>query len=130
MASCFERSHEAYQSGDGALAKELSNEGKSHQREMERLNKEASEWIFIGMVLCVFLFLFRELKVLGLMIFSLVENNKDSQPGEIDLHGLYVKEAITYTDRSIQEARSRGDSEIHFIVGMSSISVCVTFVKY
>ena len=55
------------------------------------------------------------------MIFSFVENNKDSQPGEIDLHGLYVKEAITYTDRSIQEARSRGDSEIHFIVGMSSL---------
>ena len=64
------------------------------------------------------------------MIFSFVENNKDSQPGEIDLHGLYVKEAITYTDRSIQEARSRGDSEIHFIVGMSSVSVCGTFVKY
>ena len=60
MASCFERSHEAYQSGDGALAKELSNEGKSHQREMERLNKEASEWIFIGMVVCAFLFLFRD----------------------------------------------------------------------
>ena len=55
------------------------------------------------------------------MIFSFVENNKDSQPGEIDLHGLYVKEAITYTDRSIQEARSRGDSEIHFIVGMASL---------
>lgn len=49
MASCFERSHEAYQRGDGAQAKELSNEGKAHQREMERLNKEASEWIFIGM---------------------------------------------------------------------------------
>ncbi|TCD67084.1 hypothetical protein EIP91_000597, partial [Steccherinum ochraceum] len=71
MAQCFERSHQAYAGGDGALAKELSNEGKRHQQEMERLNREASQWIF-------------------------VENNKDSQPGEIDLHGLYVKEAITY----------------------------------
>ncbi|KAK7685326.1 hypothetical protein QCA50_011690 [Cerrena zonata] len=87
MASCFEQSHEAYQRGDGAAAKELSNEGKAHQREMERLNKEASDWIFI-------------------------ENNKDSNPGEVDLHGLYVKEAISYTDRSIQEAKARGDSEI------------------
>ena len=45
------------------------------------------------------------------------------------MHGLYVKEAITYTDRSIQEARGRGDSEIHFIVGMSSYSGCVIFVS-
>jgi hypothetical protein len=33
------------------------------------------------------------------------------------LHGLYVKEAISFTDRSIEEARRRGDSEIHLIVG-------------
>ncbi|CAL1708287.1 unnamed protein product [Somion occarium] len=92
MAQCFERSHDAYQGGDGALAKELSNEGKAHQREMDRLNREASEWIY-------------------------VENNKDSKPGEIDLHGLYVKEAISYADRAIQEARQRGDAEVHFIVG-------------
>jgi len=92
MAQCFEQSHEAYSRGDGALAKELSNKGKAHQREMEGLNKEASEWIF-------------------------TENNRDSQPGEVDLHGLYVKEAITYTDRAIQEARRRGDREVHLIVG-------------
>ena len=49
MAQCFERSHQAYASGDGARAKELSNEGKRHKQEMERLNKEASEWIYIGM---------------------------------------------------------------------------------
>lgn len=48
MVSCFERSHAAYEARDGALAKELSNEGKAHQHEMERLNAEASEWIFIG----------------------------------------------------------------------------------
>lgn len=48
MAQCFERSHQAYQNKDGALAKELSNEGKRHQAEMDRLNREASEWIFTG----------------------------------------------------------------------------------
>ena len=38
-------------------------------------------------------------------------------PEEVDLHGLYVKEAITYTDQSIAEARARGDKEIRLIVG-------------
>jgi len=43
MARAFELSHGAYADGDGARAKELSNEGKAHQREMERLNaKQAS----------------------------------------------------------------------------------------
>ncbi|KAF8210140.1 hypothetical protein K438DRAFT_1959421 [Mycena galopus ATCC 62051] len=92
MAKCFAESHEAYGRGDGAAAKQLSNEGKEHQAKMNALNKEASDWIFI-------------------------ENNKDSQPGEIDLHGLYVKEAIEHTDRALQEAKNRGDSELHLIVG-------------
>jgi len=92
MGRCFDQAHQAHENGDGKRAKELSEEGHRHQREMERLNHQASEWIF-------------------------KENNLDSHPGEIDLHGLYVKEAIDYTDRSIQEAQSRGDSEIHLIVG-------------
>jgi hypothetical protein len=48
MARSFETSHEAYARGDGALAKALSNKGKEHQRKMESLNKEASDWIFVG----------------------------------------------------------------------------------
>ncbi|KAI0675051.1 hypothetical protein C8Q78DRAFT_1010238 [Trametes maxima] len=92
MARNFEESHQAYDRGDGARAKELSNAGKAAKQEMERLNEEASAWIFR-------------------------ENNTDSKPGEIDLHGLYVKEAIRYADKSIQEAQARGDSKIHFIVG-------------
>lgn len=46
MAHCFDESRRAYDSGDGGRAKELSNEGKSHKAEMERLNKEASDWIY------------------------------------------------------------------------------------
>ncbi len=42
---------------------------------------------------------------------------QDSQPGEVDLHGLYIKEAIRYTDKSIQEAQARGDTKIRFITG-------------
>jgi dsDNA-specific endonuclease/ATPase MutS2 len=112
MARCFDQSHAAYEAGDGARAKQLSEEGKAHQREMERLNTQASEWIFVGQSFSLFF-------VSGAVLISLncAENNKDSKPGEIDLHGLYVKEAIRYTDQSIEEARRRGDSEIHLIVG-------------
>jgi len=92
MGRCFSESKEAYQSGNGARAKELSNEGKKHQAEMEALNREAGEWIFR-------------------------ENNQDSAPHEVDLHGLYVKEAISHTEQAIQAAQRRGDPAIHLIVG-------------
>jgi len=97
MARCFSESHEAYSRRDRAAAKDLSNQGKNHKQRMEQLNKEASNWIYL-------------------------ENNRDSKPGEIDLHGLYVKEAITYTDAALEEAKLRGDSEIRLIVGKGSHS--------
>ncbi|KAG1752992.1 DUF1771-domain-containing protein [Suillus lakei] len=92
MGKCFQQSHEAYSRREGALAKELSEKGKQHERTMEALNAEASAWIFR-------------------------ENNSHRQPGELDLHGLYVKEAVSYSDKAIKEARQRGDSQIRFIVG-------------
>lgn len=56
--------------------------------------------------------------------------SQDSKPGEVDLHGLYVKEAIRYTEKSIEEARGRGDAEVRFIVGMWTRSCrhCQTFL--
>jgi DNA-nicking Smr family endonuclease len=42
---------------------------------------------------------------------------QDSQQYEIDLHGLYVKEAIVHTEQAIREARQRGDPAVHLIVG-------------
>ncbi|KAL1714236.1 hypothetical protein EV715DRAFT_209969 [Schizophyllum commune] len=87
MARAFDESHKAYTSGNGARAKELSNEGKAHQRQMEEFNKKAADWIF------------------------------DSKPGEVDLHGLYVKEAVERTEIAIEDAKRRGDREIHLIVG-------------
>ena len=48
MARNFDEAHRAYEGGDGARAKELSNAGKAAQREMERLNEEAAAWIFRG----------------------------------------------------------------------------------
>ncbi len=48
MARCFSESHEAYNRGDGAAAKDLSNQGKNHKQKMEQLHKEASKWIYLG----------------------------------------------------------------------------------
>ncbi|PBK98314.1 DUF1771-domain-containing protein [Armillaria gallica] len=95
MARCFDESHEAHIRGDRAAAKDLSKQAKRHKQKMEQLNKEASNWIYYGQ--CY--------------------DPSPLKPGEIDLHGLYVKEAIAFTDAALEEAKLRGDSEIRLIVG-------------
>ncbi|KZP31756.1 DUF1771-domain-containing protein [Athelia psychrophila] len=97
MAECFEQSQQAYRYGDGARAKRLSNEGHACRTMMDSLNKQASDWIF-------------------------AENNKDRNPEEIDLHDLYVPEAINRTERAIVQAMQRGDTEIRLIVGQGNHS--------
>ena len=52
----------------------------------------------------------------------LIANNIDSGPNEVDLHGLYVKEAVERTEQAIQAAQQRGDPSIHLIVGEYSAS--------
>lgn len=77
MGQAFDAASEAYKAGDGARAKELSNEGKAHQRRKEELNDQAADWIF-------------------------AQNNRSQPRGSIDLHGLYVQEAIERTERAVQ----------------------------
>lgn len=48
MGRAFDESKRAYESGDGARAKQLSEEGKRHKVEMENLNKQASDLIYHG----------------------------------------------------------------------------------
>lgn len=45
------------------------------------------------------------------------ENNRDSPHGTIDLHGLYVKEAIERTEKAIAEGQRQGMEEMRVIVG-------------
>jgi DNA-nicking Smr family endonuclease len=52
-------------------------------------------------------------------------NNQDSAADELDLHGLYVKEAIRRTDEAIVAAQSRGEGHINVIVG----KVCVSNIQ-
>lgn len=54
MHKLSRESQEAYQGGDGARAKELSNASKAKRAEMERLNQEAAEWLFKGALCSVY----------------------------------------------------------------------------
>lgn len=96
---CFERSKEAYNRGDGAGAKQFSNEGKSHGAKMEQYNKQASEFIF------------RE------------NNATDRVPADtIDLHGQFVEEAEDILEERIKYAQSTGQTHLHVIVGKGNHS--------
>ncbi|KIM69735.1 hypothetical protein SCLCIDRAFT_19526 [Scleroderma citrinum Foug A] len=97
MAQCYRQSQEAYQRGDRALAKQLSEEGGIHKQKMEKLNTSASAWIFRG--------------------WTKLTDMKNREVGEVDLHDLYVKEAIAYAEKAIEKARKQGTSKIRLIVG-------------
>lgn len=98
-ASCFERSREAYNNGDGAEAKRLSDEGKKHGAAMEKYNRQASDYIF------------RE------------NNAPERVPDDtIDLHGQFVEEGERILEARIRDAKARGQSHLHVIVGKGNHS--------
>ncbi|EIW67118.1 hypothetical protein TREMEDRAFT_34383, partial [Tremella mesenterica DSM 1558] len=78
--------------GNGAKAKESSMEAKQHQKRQKELDEEASNWIFH-------------------------ENNQSSPPNTIDLHGLYVKEALERVETAISRGQKMKQKELKVIVG-------------
>ncbi|KAF8131691.1 hypothetical protein EV363DRAFT_1103514, partial [Boletus edulis] len=94
---CYRQSKEAYKRGDYARAKALSDEQKRHERKRETLHAEASATIF-------------------------KENNRGRDACEVDLHGLFVKEAIAYAEKAVTGARQSGYPEIRLIVGQGNHS--------
>lgn len=58
----------------------------------------------------------------AVLSLGFIDARQDCKPDEMDLHGLYVKEAVSYVDKGIQEARQRGDAEIRLIVGKSHLT--------
>lgn len=98
-SSCFDRAHQAYESGDGARAHDLSAEGKEHAAKMEQYNRQARDYIFR-------------------------ENNANGrvQGDTIDLHGLFVEEAEDVLEERIKAAKSRGETHLHVIVGKGNHS--------
>lgn len=92
--SCFERSQAAYRDGDGAAAKSLSNEGKSHAARMDDYNRQASDFIFRA------------------------NNGRDDiDPDEIDLHGQFVEEAERILEARVRADKQAGVSHLYAIVG-------------
>ncbi|KAK9241332.1 hypothetical protein V1525DRAFT_334957 [Lipomyces kononenkoae] len=96
-ARCYQRAHEAYERGDGAEAKQLSQQGKQHGANMDRYNTQAAEFVFRL-------------------------NNADSDADEIDLHGLYVKEAEDYLETRITACKVLHASHLEVIVGKGNHS--------
>ena len=88
---CFDQSKQAYQHGDGAHAKELSNQGKQHDVQCENYNQQAAMFVFRA-------------------------NNSRAAPDEIDLHGLYVEEAVKVVEERINACIQRQDDHLHVIV--------------
>lgn len=82
----------AYKSGSKAEASEFSNKSKSLRAEADNLNEEAASWVFRA-------------------------NNTDSAADEIDLHGLYVKEAIIALDARLSVCKQHNQPFLKAIVG-------------
>lgn len=86
------QSQQAFKSGDKLRAKQLSDELKRALADAENFNRQAAEYVFR-------------------------ENNTDSAEDEIDLHGLYVKEAEWILQRRITECVRTNQSHLKVIVG-------------
>lgn len=94
MQDAFEGSKKAFNAGDKAKAKQLSDEGKKHQQEMQQASREAAEKVFQ---------------------FA----NKTRPFTEIDLHGLHVEFAIEFLTTRLDESKKKGSKTLTVITGMN-----------
>ncbi|KAI8903682.1 DUF1771-domain-containing protein [Powellomyces hirtus] len=99
---CYRRSQRAFQTGDKALAKELSTEGKLHAAEMDKYNELAASTAFA----------------------QCNPRNKGSSTSlsQLDLHGLFVKEALAKLEIHVRECRKAGVKTTTVITGRGSHS--------
>ncbi|KAL3232810.1 Uncharacterized protein RNJ44_04726 [Nakaseomyces bracarensis] len=88
----------AYQAGQKDKAHEFSVKSKEYQAEADDWNRQAAEYVFR-------------------------ENNADSHSNEIDLHGLWAKEALWILKRRLAYAASHGETSLHVITGKGVHSV-------
>ncbi|KAJ7361434.1 hypothetical protein DFH08DRAFT_374164 [Mycena albidolilacea] len=95
----FAESQNMHRLGLRDEARRLSQEGKEHKERMDKLNKAASERIFL-------------------------ENNENRNDIDgVDLHRLFVKEALLKVQEVILAAQRRGESTVRFIVGQGLHSI-------
>lgn len=91
---CFRLSREARQRGDTQTAEMLSLQGKAIKEEKMEADKEAAAGIF-----------------------NHINQSDKVDSDEIDLHGLYVPEAIQYLEQRIAATRMRNEEKLIVIVG-------------
>ncbi|EPX73170.1 SMR and DUF1771 domain-containing protein [Schizosaccharomyces octosporus yFS286] len=94
----FQKAQQAYASGHKAEAHELSQNGKECGNKMEEYNRKAAYAIYMY-------------------------KNSQCRPDEIDLHGLYVDEAVQAVRQRIHNCIQRGEGHLHVIVGQGHHSV-------
>ncbi|KAH9176275.1 hypothetical protein EDB89DRAFT_1903105 [Lactarius sanguifluus] len=92
MAEAYSQANSAQRIGDCWGAQEYRQQGDAHKSAMEELDERAAKIIFR-------------------------ENNKDRKNGgKIDLHGLFVAEAVGFANQLLQYGELRGDQIMCFIV--------------
>lgn len=82
---------------DPGLARKFAKAAKAHARKAKRYNAWAAKWVY-------------------------AENNKRRRSNTVDLHGLYVAEALEYAQRAIGAARESGQATLSLIVGQGQHS--------
>ncbi|MCO5566393.1 hypothetical protein L7F22_020070 [Adiantum nelumboides] len=93
----FARSREAWRLGNKVEAKSLSNAAKVQAKLMVEANEKAAETLFN-------------------------KNNAQRDVGVLDLHGLFVKEAIEKVEERIALCKKLGQKELVVIVGKGNHS--------
>jgi len=92
MREARDKAKSARRIGDYETARTHNQDAIAHESEMKSLDKRAAKIIF-------------------------KEKNKALKEGTVDLHGLYVMEAIDCAKRELQSAIYRNDDTVCFIVG-------------
>ncbi|KAH9083472.1 hypothetical protein EDB83DRAFT_2309451 [Lactarius deliciosus] len=92
MTEAYNRAKSAQRIGDRLTAQEHRQRGDAHKSLMEELDEQAAKIIFR-------------------------ENNKDRDDGMVDLHGLYVAEAVRFANEQLRSTRSKRNDVVYFIVG-------------
>ncbi|ORX99727.1 DUF1771-domain-containing protein [Basidiobolus meristosporus CBS 931.73] len=95
---CFSKSQALYRSGDKKGAKEESEKGKEYGKKMEAANQQAAEVMF-------------QMK------------NSSLPQDKLDLHGLYVKEALAKVEERVKRCkREKHHDSLTIIVGLGNHS--------
>mmetsp|Transcript_23798 Transcript_23798/g.31115 ORF Transcript_23798/g.31115 Transcript_23798/m.31115 type:complete len:200 (-) Transcript_23798:119-718(-) len=94
---CFQQSSKAFEEGKKGEAKQLSNEGKEFGKKMEVANQKAVD--------------------------ELLKTQQDLKIGKLDLHGMYVKEAIQATENFINLVTKDAKlSQLEIVTGIGNHS--------